>query len=345
MKQTKLGACIASAILVALAAFFVWQVSSWLHRPKTLPSAVDINLPAGTTLWQLSHQLRDKGLLDHELPFSLFVKLIGKYPNFKAGNYRFVDHVTPRQIVEAMTAGDTHHEVMLELTIPEGFELSKVIDRISVLNLQGVQGLVSLTEDSGFLKSFGIPAPNLEGYIYPATYRFYDRMPTTREVVERMVGEFFRRLPKNYVEQVEDMGLSLHEAVIFASLIEKETAVDAERPMVSEVIWRRLRDRVPLGIDAALIYGIQDYRGNIRTVHLKDRRNPYNTRIHRGLPPSPIGSVSLKSLAAVLEPTDEGFYYYVLRDDDRLRHRFSKTLEEHNHHVRRLVRAQRADRR
>ena len=137
-------------------------------------------------------------------------------------------------------------------------------------------------------------------------------------------------------------GLALHQAVTFASLIEAETLHDDERSKVSEVIWRRLKDNAPLGIDAALIYGIPDYAGDLKTAHLNDAKNRYNTRIHRGLPPSPIGNPSAKSMAAVLTPSDQGYYYYVLIPGSD-RHHFSRTLKEHNEHVRNLVNAYKRD--
>ena len=159
-----------------------------------------------------------------------------------------------------------------------------------------------------------------------------------------MVETFWNRLPEDYVAQLESLGLSLHEAVIFASLIEKETAIEDEKPKVAEVIWNRLKRKDALGIDAAVIYGIKDYDGQIRWSHLRDRKNPYNLRIHRGLPPGPIGAVSVSSLQAILEPTSEGYYFYVLKVNSGGRHHFSKTLKEHNLYVQKLVRHQKASR-
>ena len=155
-----------------------------------------------------------------------------------------------------------------------------------------------------------------------------------------MVRTFWEKLPKGYEAKVRKRGLSLERAVTFASLIEMETLLDEERSKVSEVIWARLKKGEPLAIDAALIYGIKNYKGNIRWRHLKDRSNKYNTRIYKGLPPSPIGSVSVASLEAVLNPTSEGYYYYVLKPDSSQSHHFSKTLKEHNQHVQKLVRKQ-----
>ena len=137
------------------------------------------------------------------------------------------------------------------------------------------------------------------------------------------------------------MGLTLDQAVTFASLIEMETMQESEKRLIAEVIWRRLKRGEPLGIDAAIIYGIPDYDGDIKWVHLRDAKNRYNTRIHKGLPPTPIGAVSRVSLEAVLEPTNFGYYYYVLDAVDHTHHTFSKTLAEHNLNVQKYLRASR----
>ena len=108
-------------------------------------------------------------------------------------------------------------------------------------------------------------------------------------------------------------------------------------PMVSEVIWNRLKRGETLGIDAAVIYGIQNYDGNIRVKHLKDKKNLYNTRVHRGLPPTPIASPSVAALKSVLTPTHEGYYYFVVDTENPRRHIFTKTLKEHNKLVKKLV--------
>jgi UPF0755 protein len=140
------------------------------------------------------------------------------------------------------------------------------------------------------------------------------------------------------------VGLTLAQAVTFASLVETETKVSSEKPLISEVIWRRIKSGEPLGIDAALIYGIPDYAGDIKRSHLRDRKNPYNTRFIKGLPPTPIGSPSISALTAVLEPAAAGNRFFVAMTDGSGRHHFSATLEEHTRWVRELVKATREPR-
>ncbi len=196
-----------------------------------------------------------------------------------------------------------------------------------------------LQTDKVWLSSLGLK--ELEGFLYPATYRFFNTKPSAQEVVERAVKEFFVRIPEDYKEQLQRHSLSLEQWVAFASLIERETPWDQERRFIAEVIWRRLKAGMTLGIDAAIIYGIKDYKGTITREHLQDRHNLYNTRIYRGLPPTPIASPSLASLTAVLNPTDEAYYYFVLVPGPARQHHFSKTMQEHNIFVKQLVKAQR----
>ena len=153
-----------------------------------------------------------------------------------------------------------------------------------------------------------------------------------------MVDEFFKRMPAHYLKQLKIIDLTLKEAVIIASLIEKETSIASEKPLIAEVILNRLKKRMPLGIDASVIYGIHNFKGNLTLRHLKDYHNKYNTRIHKGLPPTPICSPSLSSLQAVINPSKKGFYYYVLLPEEKqVSHHFSKTLKEHNRYVVKLL--------
>ncbi|MCX6124457.1 MAG: endolytic transglycosylase MltG, partial [Proteobacteria bacterium] len=225
---------------------------------------------------------------------------------------------------------------------PEGFTLRLLNERIATKGVAQMPELTKLIHDNQFLRELGVNSTSLEGYTYPATYNF-EKMPTAREFYAKVVGKFFENLSPDYVAQITKRGLTLNQAVTFASLIELETMQETEKPLIAEVIWRRLKKGDALGIDAAVIYGISDYQGDITWQHLKDAKNPYNTRIHRGLPPTAIGAVTKTSLDAVLNPTNLGYYYYMLDSDDRTRHVFSRTGSEHNVQVQRFLKAQKTE--
>lgn len=329
--------------LVAVAVCAAWfahrDLAYWGVREQVVEGEKVIQIPRGTSLTTLSGLLAEQGLVSSSLRFKLWVRFFSDYSGFQAGQYRFVGQVSPQSIASMIRRGEVWRPVALEITIPEGFRLAQIVDRFVQLGVGTREEFESYVGNASFLGELGIEASSLEGYFYPATYRFYER-PSVEQVLREGVKVFFEKLPDQYVAQVKEKGLTLHEAVTFASLIELETKHDDERSLVSEVIWRRLNNKTTLGIDAAIIYGIKDFDGNLRRTHLNDPSNLYNSRIHPGLPPTPIGSPSRESLAAVLTPTNEGYYYYVVDAEQGDRHHFSKDLREHNQWVRKLVRAQ-----
>lgn len=318
--------------------FYVLPRWAGVARPIDEPKVV--HLDRGMKLAEFAAQLEAEGLIDRGLSFRFWVKFHRNYNRFQAGTFRFEKGASPISIVATVESGKTWVPFVLQYVIPEGFTLKQVIERLEARGVGGKAELESVSRSSELRTQFGIKAPNVEGYIYPATYSFV-KMPTPKEAFTKMLQTFFAALPPGLDEQLKSKRLSLHDAITFASLVERETQIDEERPLVAEVIWNRLKAGEPLGIDAALIYGITNYKGDITWEHLRDRRNLYNNRIHKGLPPSPIGAISMESLLAVLAPAAEGYHFYVLRNDGSRRHHFTKTLAEHNVFVKQLIESSR----
>ena len=327
------------AIVAVLGSFAGLQyLASWSVTKIPINQEIFVELRPGLPLKQLAAQLAMKGLVTNQLPFWLWTRFNGDYPNFQAGTYKIKGETSPTDLREMFTKGDVFIPLILQVTIPEGFTLKLLNNRLATKNVGKHKELIKLVSDKNFIKSMGISASTLEGYTYPATYNF-DKMPTGQEFYRKTIKTFFDKLPDQYEDQVKSLGLSLTQAVTFASLIELETMREEEKPMIAEVIWSRLKNGEPLGIDAAIIYGIANYNGDIRWKDLKDAKNLYNTRLHRGLPPTPIGAASRSSLEAVLNPTKLGYYYYMLDSADQTRHVFSKTLAEHNALVKKFLKS------
>ena len=327
------------AVFVVLAVGTHFFLHQWSNSPlQIIKNGVSISFPRNTPLEKLASDLEAQGLVSHAWMYRLFVRLYDDYQSFQAGHYLFSVKVTPREIGEKIRRGKAHFPDVFQVVIPEGFTLKKVIDRLAARGVGSQSDLARLLHRQSFIDELGIHAKSLEGYLYPATYRFRAGMGG-EAMISQMVKTFWQRLPQNFVERLQkERRLTLHQGVTFASLIELETRHQDEKPKVAEVIWRRLRAGEPLAIDAALIYGIEDYGGDIKWSHLKDRSNKYNTRIHKGLPPGPIGSPTTSSFEAVLNPSNKGYYYYVLKPDGTGRHHFSASLSEHNRHVKLLIR-------
>lgn len=328
---------VTSCVFVSLGAFFL---KHWSEQSFKLSDTQIVYFPQGTKLEDLSGALDSGNVVSEGFLFALYVRFFENYSRFQAGRYSFSGDVRPVDVVNKIARGEVERRVIAQFTIPEGFTLEKTIARLTAKNFGSREKIREVFLSKKYREKWGIKAISLEGFLYPATYSFYKR-PSPEEVLDKVLKTFFSQVTPDLIKQFKKKGLSLRKALTFASLIELETLHDDEKSKVAEVIWRRLKAGEPLGIDAALIYGIEGYNGDITWAHLRDRKNRYNTRIHKGLPPGPIGSPSLSSLQAILRPTNEGYYYYVLVADGKQRHHFSKSFAEHKKHVQRLKKAQR----
>lgn len=325
-------------LLMAAGGFGLYRLRLWAEQARALDEPVLVEFPRGTRLVDLSESLEERGVVDHAVFFHLYVKFFSRYETFQAGTYRFEKPTSPLTLIQTLQEGRTYVPVVVQFTIPEGFTMKQIAERMAAHGVGDVNSTLRMMRDAALAQALGVKSKTLEGYLYPATYSF-TYQPDSQTVIKEMVKTFFSKLPADLESRLSSRGLTLQQGVIFASLIELETKYDDEKPKVSEVIWRRLKEGMPLGIDAAIIYGIKDYRGDLTWKHLKDDKNLYNTRLHKGLPPGPIGNPSLSSLEAVLNPTEEGYYFYVLTPGGEERHHFSRSLSEHNTHVKLLLEA------
>lgn len=328
---------IAFGLLMTIGYIINISLPKWALTPRKLSGPVIIDLRKGEKLSELAEELQANELIDSTLRFRLWIRYFKDYGKFQAGRYRFEGQLTPAAIVEAFQSGKTWSPFELQFVIPEGFTLKQVIERLVAREVGTRAELEAIARDPELLAKYRIAGENVEGYLFPATYTF-EIKPSPNAVFDKMLQTFFQALPADFEARAAARKLDLHRAVIFASLIEKETMLDDEMPQISEVIWNRLKLGEPLGIDAALIYGIPNYKGDITWKHLRDSTNRYNTRIHKGLPPGPIGAISMRSLEAVLQPSQEGYHFYVLANDKSGTHHFTRTLEEHNRYVKQLIR-------
>jgi UPF0755 protein len=189
--------------------------------------------------------------------------------------------------------------------------------------------LIRLAHDDAFVRSLGVEAASLEGYLFPDTYKFA-RHTRPKDILREMVAGLRNVLTPDLLQRAQDIHMSVHQVLTLASVVEKETGAESERPLIASVFHNRLLRHIPLQSDPTVIYGLERFDGNIRKKDL-DTPSPYNTYRVRGLPPGPIASPGLGSIRAVLYPASTKHLYFVSRNDGT--HQFSATLAEHNRAV------------
>jgi len=251
----------------------------------------------------------------------------------QAGTYRF-DHPAPAiEVYDRISRGDVF---TISLTVPEGANIFDIAARVEQAGLGTRQSILNAARQTDLVADLDPEATSLEGYLFPDTYRFPPTAMAT-QIVATMVRRF-----RAAAEQV-GLRENVHRIVTIGSLVERETAVDAERPLVASVLDNRLAKKVPLRTDSSVIYGLKAaglWRGTIYESDLK-RDTPYNTYLHNGLPPGPICNPGLPSLKAALNPPKTNYLYFVAAGTDAQGHSlFAETLEEHNRNVANYRKAQ-----
>jgi UPF0755 protein len=302
-----------------------------------------VEIPTGSGSSQIATQLEQAGILRSRYAFSLL--RLWKRGRLKAGEYRF-DHAAPAtEVYSRIARGDVF---TLSVTIPEGSNRFDVAARVAKANFPNVgkeEFLAATVTQTPLIADLDPQAHSLEGYLFPDTYRF-PRTATSVQIVTAMVHRFravASQIGLDHKRVTEPAGSSdvatIHDAVTLASLVERETAVGTERPLVASVLTNRLAKHMPLMTDPAVIYGLEvagKWRGAIYESDLKDPKHdtPYNTYHHAGLPPGPVSNPGIASLRAALDPAATDYLYFVAAGaDPQGKSRFAATLEEHNKNV------------
>lgn len=286
------------------------------------------DIKSGASLKKVATDLTKLGVLDHPWYFVLLARVEGKAGKIKTGEYRITSSVLPRDLLEQFVTGRV---IQHAFTIVEGWSFRQVRDALA--NNKILQHTLSAVPDSAIMAQLGKPASHPEGWFYPDTY-YFARGSTDLEVLRRALKTMGQKLQKLW--QMRDLNLLLtspYQALILASIVEKESALTTERARIAGVFLRRLQKKMRLQSDPTVIYGIGAmFDGDIKKRDLR-KDTPYNTYVHKGLPPTPIGMPSKESLEAVMHPQRGLFLYFVA--DGTGGHAFSTTLREHNAAVRR----------
>lgn len=316
-----------TAVVVGLAAY---QMIRWAEAPAVppsvrLPSKIVV-IPDRATFQQVAELLAKEQLIRSRSAFVLLGKARDAERKIHPGEYELDATMAPLEILAKLCAGRV---VQHPVTIPEGYTMAQIADVLAQQRITDRAEFLRLVKDKAFITSLGITADTLEGYLYPDTYKFPRPMPA-KDVVRAMVDQLDHVLTDELRARAHDLHLTVHEVLTLASVIEKETGVDEERPQISSVFHNRLKRKIPLQSDPTVIYGLTAFDGNL---HKKDlsHPSPYNTYRWTGLPPGPIASPGIQSIRAALYPVPSSYLYFVSRNDGT--HQFSATLIEHNRAV------------
>lgn len=314
-------------LLLCGVAAVVWLVAM-PYGPQT---ETFIEVASGSSSMHIASQLESAGVVRNRYLFDLM--RLGKRGTLRAGEYRFDHPVAVTEVYDRMARGDVFTR---PVTVPEGATIFDIAARLEQAGIVGKQDfLVGEAAQVGLVADLDPTAKSLEGYLFPDTYRFA-RKVSAAQICAAMVRRFRGVAAQLGLPGQPGLKGNVHRVVTLASLVERETAVDSERPLVASVFENRLSRKMPLMTDPSVIYGLQLeglWRGSIYQSDLK-RNTPYNTYLHVGLPPGPVANPGLRSLRAAMEPAKTDYLYFVASGANAQgASLFSSTIEEHNHNV------------
>ncbi len=308
----------------------------WLYLYAVTPMAPGaevgrtVLIPSGVTLPSIQQILVGKGLVADDFRFRLLARLLRVGRRLQAGEYHLSQSLSPAQILFELESGRI---VQRPVTIPEGANIKEVAAILAAGDWLGREEFLRLATDADFVqRQMQIKAASLEGYLFPDTY-YLTRGQQGTEIIAMMVARLRAMLADLGIDKDGKVaqGLTLHQLLTLASIVEKETAAPSERPLIAKVFLNRLQKGMRLQTDPTVIYGLKNFNGNLTRKDLRTK-TPYNTYQVKGLPPGPIANPGRASIEAVLHPATGSFLYFVSKNDGT--HYFSKTLAEHNRAVR-----------
>ena len=314
-----------------MAALLLWFIIQ-IHQPYQgypEPSRM-VLIERGWTLSQIAEALGSQDIIRSSSIFQWYVRLALEPSSLKAGEYRFEGRRNLPAVLEKLRLGQVHH---YRITIPEGLTLDEIAQRLAENGFGDEDKFLQAMQGIDLMGDWDPAADrNLEGYLFPDTY-FFPRGVDEQEIVRSMVNYFRETWPPDYFQRAQELELSIREVVTLASLIEKETGLDRERPLVSAVFHNRLQQNLKLACDPTIIYAVKlvkEFDGIINQSDL-ELDSPYNTYLYPGLPPGPIANPGLKSIEAALYPADVDYLYFVSANDGS--HVFSTDYRDHNRAV------------
>ena len=306
--------------------------SSIKSEHELKPSAVEnddkrinIKIAEGMTTGEIADKLKDKNVISSSLKFRLISRLRGYDGNLRPGTYTFYEEMDDEEVFVKLLSGEKH---LVRFTIPEGFGVKEIAERLSTLEVADKDDFLKAAENFSpyaYMRKRTNVRYAAEGFLFPETYTVESDTPID-EILKLMAGEFDNRITPAMRERAQELGLSIYDLTTLASLVEREVRYPEDRPIVAQVFFKRLQLNMPLQTDASLQYLMDAPKED---VSIKDTEidSPYNTYQHAGLPPGPVANAGMEAIEAVLNPADTDYLYFVA---DRQGHNhYSSTYDEH----------------
>lgn len=311
---------LSSVLVCAFVLAFLWLPAPGQH------GTAEIRIERGEPLSAVVEQLRERAVITNPRLFILWSRLLAVEKKIHWGRYRFELPMSPGDVLDQMVLGTG---AFRRITVPEGLTVKEIAGLLEGAGIARGDRFLAEARRPELLSRLGLEGQGIEGHLFPDTY-FFTPHTTEGEIVMAMTDQFRHNFSRAMREKLRQLGWSLHQLVTLASLIEKETGDEAERPLVSAVFHNRLKRKIPLQSDPSVVYGLKRFSGQLTRQDLQSP-SPYNTYRIRGLPPAPICNPGLAALVAALYPAEVPYLYFVSKNDGS--HLFSVTLAEHNRAV------------
>ncbi len=299
---------------------------------------IAVEVPIGSSLTSISTLLEKKGVIKDARVFKYYAKFKNE-SQFQAGNYDLTQAMTFDELIESLKTGKVYRKPVFTMTVPEGLtleQIGKVIEKKTPYTQKEFMELVTSSEfvqqmmaNYPELVTDAVLADNirydLEGYLYPATYSYFEEKPSLQAIVEEMIAAT-NNVVKNYHDVLAEKQMSVHQLLTFASLLEEEATAQTDRETIASVFYNRINEGMPLQTDPTVLYALGDHKDRVLFEDL-EVDNAYNTYKNKGLPPGPIAGAGKTSIEATLNPSQTDYFYF-LADKEGVNH-FSKTYDEH----------------
>lgn len=342
--------------IAIIAIALIGGISSYFYISNALKpvdpdnkKAVKIELPIGSNIDTISQTLEDKGVIRNAKIFKYYTKFKNA-SGFQAGTYQIPPSMSIDDIIKSLKTGKVYRKADLQITIPEGLTLDQIGNIIAKNTDYTSKEFMKLVTNEKFIKEMKAKYPEtvtkdingkdirykLEGYLYPSTYDFFTKKPTLEEIVEKMIAQT-DAIVRSYEPQLKELGMTPHEFLTFASLLEREATAQTDRETIASVFNNRIEQGMPLQTDPTVLYALGEHKDRVLYKDL-EVKNPYNTYLNKGLPPGPIANAGRASLDATVDPAKTKYLYFVA-DKDGNNH-FAETYSEHQNNVAKYIKSQ-----